>query len=223
MIKSRIRYAHLLLAICLMLSLVAGTSGGVRADADPKDIQYVNRIFAGMASLKIAPPLQLAIWEADILNCANKFKPMPDDNTILTSIGNCGKRTLPPSIYLLYVVLYASATVITGVWAEVDVNTGTKARHTGSIEIDNKNMGRLVTNEAGYATLQFYRERGPDTSAFGPGAVVLTFDYIHYVSTGRNDAGYGALVLTDDGCKMYGGFYSNSDPNTLGTLLFARC
>jgi len=57
----------------------------------------------------------------------------------------------------------------------------------------------------------------------GKGNLVVGFDYIHYVNNKRNNAGYGVLIETADGCKMYGRFYSVSDPNTLGTLFLARC
>ena len=106
--KSRTRRVHLMLAICLALSFLAGTGGSTRAAADPNDIQVVNSIFSGMASLKIAPPLQMAIWEADVLNCLNNFQLKKDDDPTSGPANICGIRVLPRGIIPLYNIAYVS-------------------------------------------------------------------------------------------------------------------
>ncbi|MHB8645210.1 MAG: hypothetical protein ACYDAR_05420 [Thermomicrobiales bacterium] len=210
MMKSRSRYIHLILAICLVSVLLVSGQGGVHAARDA-DVATVNRVFRALATSGAVQPIDAAIWEANAIDCLNK-NPNLDAKS-------CALRQVPQVLVPALTAYGLTRLSLAGLWATFDIE-GT-SKHPGTIQIAADNTGNLVSNQPGYAAFNFYKENGTD---FGvPTDLVISFTYNHIIGTGSDDRGYGVLIQTDDGCKMYGRFYSANDPNTLGTLYLARC
>jgi hypothetical protein len=227
--RSLSRAARPVLVSCLALALLAGSVGDVGAAdnfATPAAIARLNTTFSRLASLEVSTPIQIALWEADAIACLTNFVPMSTDQKAADGMSQapelvCADRVVPSGLFPIITIVYVSRLVLQGPWATIDT-VGGQGMHPGSIIIDSNNTGKLISNQPGYAAINFYREFGTN---FGvPGEEVVSFTYNHVDGSGAaDDRGYGLLIETDDGCKMYGRFYSTNDPTTLGSLFLARC
>jgi hypothetical protein len=187
-----------MLACCLLFS----EQGDVRAD----DGTFTGDM-RSLVAIGAANPLQAAIWEADLNACyASKSLYIPTART------DCEDEVLPPNIYSLALVVNAARYILKGTWTTRAIYPGQGASD-GTMTVDSNNMGTL-TSGGGSATLLFSKYNDP---AGGPAYIVYAY------RTSAGDSGSGALLMSDDGCLLYGGYHSRDDPQTIGNFLMARC
>ncbi|GEM_PF-4786409 len=197
-------HARWLLTLALACCLLVSGQGSAQAAASDKDIARINSVFRALAVAGVVQPIDAAIWEANAIDCLNKNPNLDATSCALRQV----PQVLAPAIAIYSQVRFS----LPGAWATRDTYPGLGASD-GSMIIDNKNVGTL-TSGRGAATLIFSKYDNPDD-----GNTYAVFAY----RTSQGDRGSGALLFSDDGCLMYGGYHSTSDPTTIGNFFAARC
>jgi hypothetical protein len=204
-----------MMSLLLASVLLVCGQGSARADTTAAEIQRINSIFRAATSINAIPPLQAAIGESNAIDCAKKLKQDVASEFRSEAVDQCVRDGVPAGygviVSLVIQEINQSRYVLAGAWTTRAIIQGEAA--DGTMVVDNNEVGTL-TSGSGSARLGFSKCDPPQCDK----------TYIIYAySTSAGDRGAGVLLVSDDGCLMYGPYHSNSDPKTIGIFLMARC
>jgi hypothetical protein len=201
---------------CVATTLLTGTCSAQAATAGQMNsITVVVRIFV---QLHAVDPLTGAIWAEDMIACldtpAAAEAAEPYRYCLLNTRTVNGVK-LNDNVLEAAARLFETRTGLLGTWSSVDSPCCAGVLHFGTLTIDENNIGTLQSDQPGSARLLF----ALDNDSVRSGAIAYSFAYVHT----SGDKGYGAFIMSDNGCRMYGRFRSTSGDGALGTILLARC